>query len=303
MRSKTKPNSILLFLMSTFVVCQLLAELSRKLINYDYPIHDLRLVIICSLASGFGLCLLCMISRKFAETKSLHWIYGGSLITCITIILIPGFDNKTNVALIIPIIVSIVLILFTLKNNVSWNSVKYLITLIIFISSISLTSHYFHELIFFLIIALLLAFLFIQQAIDYSKEVEKLQAEKLLSAKLEFKLSQVQQTKKSQTINIESTGKIEKLATQDIFYCQASGDYVEIFIQNRELLFRGSLKSIADLLPHTFIKVHRSYIVNLEKVDSLKRESEHCYLHLSNQARIPVSRRMVPNVKKSLSEN
>ena len=113
----------------------------------------------------------------------------------------------------------------------------------------------------------------------------------------------MQQQKKSETINIENAGKIEKVATQDIFHCQASGDYVEIFLQTRELLFSASLKGMTTQLPATFIRVHRSYIVNLDKVISLKREGENGYLILSNDTQIPVSRRMMPKVKESLSSH
>ena len=102
-------------------------------------------------------------------------------------------------------------------------------------------------------------------------------------------------------INIHSAGKIEKVATQDVFYCQASGDYVEIDLQSRELLFSGSLKGIAEQLLTIFVRVHRSYVVNLDKVTSLKRDGENGYLILSNDTQIPVSRRMMPQVRETFS--
>jgi DNA-binding LytR/AlgR family response regulator len=148
---------------------------------------------------------------------------------------------------------------------------------------------------------MLLAYLFIQQASEYSMELESAQAEKTLRAKLEFKLEQMQQQQKSETLNIHSAGKIEKITTQDIFYCQASGDYVEIYLQSRELLYSGSLKSIAEQLPTTFVRVHRSYVVNIDKVVSMKRDGENGYLVLSNDAQIPVSRRMMPQVRETFS--
>ena len=111
----------------------------------------------------------------------------------------------------------------------------------------------------------------------------------------------MQHQQKSETLNIHSAGKIEKIATQDIFYCQASGDYVEIYQQSRALVYSGSLKGITEQLPTIFVRVHRSYVVNLDKVISLKRDGENGYLILSNQTQIPVSRRMMPQVKESLS--
>lgn len=300
-RVDNKLPSTLLLLMSTFTGCQLLAEMSRGFIDYNYPMHDLRLIGICLFASGFSMSLLSMISHKFAGTQKLHWIYGGALVTSIAILILPGFDNKTTFALILPIFVSAILLAVALKRHFSWSGTRYLAMLIIFMCSVSLSFRYFHELIFYFIVALLLTYLFVQQAKEYALEIETAQAEKALSAKLEFKLGQMQQQTKSQIINIESAGKIDRIPTTDIFYCQASGDYVEVFLHNRELLFSGSLKGIAEKLPPTFIRVHRSFIVNLEKVVGLKRDGESGQLLLSNDTKIPVSRRMMPRVKESLS--
>jgi hypothetical protein len=300
-RLKNKRDPALLFLMSFFAGSQLTVEISRGLINYEYPTHDLRLICVCLFALGFGLSLLTLLSNKFGDTHKVHWIYGGSLLTSIIVVMCPGFDIKTTLAIVVPILVSFVLIMLNLKKQFSWHAVKYLAVLGVFMCAVSITFQYFHELVFYVIVAILLAYLFAQQAKEYSMELETVQAEKTLRAKLEFKLEQMQHQQKSETLNIQSTGKIEKVATQDIFYCQASGDYVEIYLQSRELLYSGSLKGIAEQLSTIFVRVHRSYIVNLDKVISLKRDGENGYLVLSNNTQIPVSRRMMPQVKESLN--
>lgn len=301
LRVDNKLNSSLLFLMSFFAGAQLAAEISRGLVNYEYPTHDLRLIGVCLFALGFGLSLLTLLSNKFASTHKLHWIYSGALLTSVVVLLLPGFDIKTNLAIVVPILVSFILIVMNLKREFSWVAVKYLAVLGVFMCTVGFTFQYFHELVFYFLVAMLLGYLFVQQASEYSMELESAQFEKTLRAKLEFKLAQMHQHQKSETLNIQSAGKIEKIATQDIFYCQASGDYVEIYLQKRELLFSGSLKSIAEQLPTTFVRVHRSYVVNIDKVTSLKREGENGYLVLSNDTQIPVSRRMMPQVKETFS--
>mgnify|MGYP003648070421 CR=1 FL=1 len=301
LRLDNKLNPFLLFLMSFFAGLQLTVEISRGLINYEYPTHDLRLISICLFALGFGLSLLTLLSNKFAGAQKLHWIYGGALLTSIIVLITPGFDVKTNLAIVVPILISFVLIVVSLKRRFSWNAIKNLAVLAVFICTVLVTFRYFHELVFYFLVAMLLAYLFVQQANEYSIELESALAEKTLRAKLEFKLEQMQQHQKSETLNINSAGKIEKIATQDIFYCQASGDYVEIYLQSRELLFSGSLKSMAEQLPTIFVRVHRSYVVNIDKVISLKRDGENGYLVLSNDAQIPVSRRMMPQVRETFS--
>jgi DNA-binding LytR/AlgR family response regulator len=301
LRLDNKRNPFLLFLMSFFAGSQLAVEISRGLVNYEYPSHDLRLISVCLFALGFGLSLLTLLCNKFAGTQKLHWIYGGALFTSIIVLMTPGFDIKTNLAIVVPILTSFVLITVNIKRQFSWNAVKYLAVLAVFICTVLATFRYFHELVFYFIVAMLLAYLFVQQANEYSMELESTQVEKALRAKLEFKLEQMQQHKKSETLNINSAGKVEKIATQDIFYCQASGDYVEIYLQSKELLFSGSLKSMTEQLPNIFIRVHRSYVVNIDKVKSLKRDGENGYLILSNDAQVPVSRRMMPQVRETFS--
>jgi hypothetical protein len=301
LRTENKRHPTLLFLMSFFAGAQLAVEISRGLVNYEYPTHDLRLISVCLLALGFGLSLLTLLSIKFAGTHKLHWIYAGALLTCVIVLMVPGFDIKTNLAIVVPILVSFVLIIVNLKRQFSWHAVKYLAVMCVFMVTVTVTFRYFHELVFYFLVAMLLAYLFIQQASEYSMELESAQVEKTLRAKLEFKLAQMQQQQTSETINIHSAGKIEKIPIQDIFYCQASGDYVEIYLQSRELLYSGSLKSIAEQLPTTFVRVHRSYVVNIDKVISMKRDGENGYLILSNETQIPVSRRMMPQVKETFS--
>jgi len=104
-------------------------------------------------------------------------------------------------------------------------------------------------------------------------------------------------------IQINSSGKMERVAINDILYCQASGDYVELhLISNRQLLFSGSLKKLAELMPANFIKVHRSYLVNLDCIRALKSDSGNGQLILTNDNTIPVSRRMMPRVRETISE-
>ena len=64
------------------------------------------------------------------------------------------------------------LIVVNLKKQFNWNALKYLAVLIVFISTVSVTFQYFHELVFYIIVAILLAYLFAQQANGYSIELE-----------------------------------------------------------------------------------------------------------------------------------
>lgn len=61
-----------------------------------------------------------------------------------------------------------------------------------------------------------------------------------------------------------------KIKLADICYVKSDSNYVEVFLDNKKHLVRSTLKNFSDLLPeHMFIQVHRSYIVNINKIESI----------------------------------
>ena len=143
--------------------------------------------------------------------------------------------------------------------------------------------------------------MFAQHALDYARESEALQDERALRAKLELRIEQTKSQDSSQTINIESAGKIEKVLVAEILYCQANGDYVDVITSKSAFLASGSLKKMLECLPSSFIKVHRSFVVNLNQVTALQRDNGNGLLLLGSEHRVPVSRRMLPSVRESIS--
>lgn len=73
---------------------------------------------------------------------------------------------------------------------------------------------------------------------------------------------------------IRSEYRTIKLHNDEVLYIEGLKDYVKIFCTNREqpVLTRLNLKNMEDLLnPEKFIRIHRSYIINLSKVEAFKK--------------------------------
>jgi len=73
---------------------------------------------------------------------------------------------------------------------------------------------------------------------------------------------------------LKSEYKIRRINFNDIKYIEGLKDYVKVFLQNepKPILSINSLKSLEAKLPENkFMRVHRSYIVNLEKIDTIER--------------------------------
>ena len=62
-----------------------------------------------------------------------------------------------------------------------------------------------------------------------------------------------------------------RLKLDDIFYAEAMGDYVKFYTKEKMFAIHGKMKTAEERLPKDhFIRVHRSYIVSLGKIDTLQ---------------------------------
>ncbi|MCU0445870.1 MAG: LytTR family DNA-binding domain-containing protein [Microscillaceae bacterium] len=89
----------------------------------------------------------------------------------------------------------------------------------------------------------------------------------------------------------------------DILYCEADGVYTSFFLENGQtILVSKNLKEYESMLQvFRFLRVHHSFLVNLEKVERFDK-SEGGYLVLSNQSKIPVSHRKKEQVLTELAK-
>jgi len=74
----------------------------------------------------------------------------------------------------------------------------------------------------------------------------------------------------SDSIFIKRNEKMVKIMIKDIYYFEADRNYCKIYSKNRECLLVMTLKEIDEKLPKEhFLRIHRSYIVNLTHVDEV----------------------------------
>lgn len=68
---------------------------------------------------------------------------------------------------------------------------------------------------------------------------------------------------------IKSSGKQHRINFNEILYVESIKDYVNIKTLNQEYIVLDTLKSLENQLPDDFARVHKSYIVNVDKVKSI----------------------------------
>lgn len=99
--------------------------------------------------------------------------------------------------------------------------------------------------------------------------------------------------KSPKTIKVHSYGETHFLPFNEIDFVKSAGDYVEIHCAGRVFLEHHSLKAFIDKLPDKdFARVHRSTIVNLQRIQKIRSVGRgDALLSLSTGDEIRLSRR------------
>ncbi|MGZ8544857.1 MAG: LytR/AlgR family response regulator transcription factor [Flavisolibacter sp.] len=70
---------------------------------------------------------------------------------------------------------------------------------------------------------------------------------------------------------VKDNGVLKRISIDDILFLEAMGDYVKVHTLQKFHVVHATLKSIEEKLPSTkFIRVHRSYIVAINKIDYIQ---------------------------------
>ena len=96
-------------------------------------------------------------------------------------------------------------------------------------------------------------------------------------------------------VNIDR--RLIKIDIPSIYLVEAKGDYIHVKTENKNYTVHSTLKKIEEKLPDSlFLKVHRSYIINVDKIIDIEDNSV-----LIKKDVIPVSRSNRPELMKRLN--
>ncbi len=87
-------------------------------------------------------------------------------------------------------------------------------------------------------------------------------------------------------IYLKSKRKNIRALLKDILYIESLDDYVKVYFQDRFIITRENISSLEQILPKSkFVRVHRSFIVSISKVEGMTAE----YLEIGKK-QIPFGR-------------
>lgn len=111
------------------------------------------------------------------------------------------------------------------------------------------------------------------------------------------KLNAIATASENNEIYVKSFGRYTRLLLSDILYFENQGDYINVVTDKDSYVIHGSLKSVEAKINHPrFLKVHRSYIINLDKIVDIEDNS----IVISSNV-IPISRAHKPILMRSLN--
>jgi len=92
----------------------------------------------------------------------------------------------------------------------------------------------------------------------------------------EIKSDEEEQTKfpsSSRHVTLRSDRKMIKVALDDILYIESLKDYIKVITSTTTIITKQTISSIEGMLPSDmFIRIHRSYIVSMSKIESYNNE-------------------------------
>lgn len=97
-------------------------------------------------------------------------------------------------------------------------------------------------------------------------------------------------------------GATRLLGRSSVLYVKAEGDYVRLVADEGRFLVRTALSELERRWrPHGFVRVHRSYLVNLRRAAEIRPElGGGATMVLGDGSEIPIARRQVPELRRRL---
>ncbi len=116
---------------------------------------------------------------------------------------------------------------------------------------------------------------------------------------IETQIKDESNPKKNNFIFVRSDRKMVKINFSEINYIESLSDYIKIYLDNKTVVTRETISNIETKLPQNdFIRVHRSFIIAISKIESFTNE----FIEINKKA-IPISRSYKPAVLNKLENS
>lgn len=99
-------------------------------------------------------------------------------------------------------------------------------------------------------------------------------------------------------IFIRENGWLKKILIEEIEWIKAEGSYTQIFAKGKQYTLRNTVRDIMSKIPENqFIRIHKSYIINIKKVEALSSTAVKI-----EDTEIPIGRNFYPKLLKHINK-
>jgi len=110
-------------------------------------------------------------------------------------------------------------------------------------------------------------------------------------------LDEKEKLKKS-FLEIMSNRKMTKIPYDDIIYIESLSDYIKVMTINEEVVSKEKISRLSERLPDIFLRIHRSFIINTERIKERSFDEV-----LVDDVRLNIGRSYRKEVKELLNSN
>ncbi|MGH2648019.1 MAG: LytR/AlgR family response regulator transcription factor [Ginsengibacter sp.] len=115
-----------------------------------------------------------------------------------------------------------------------------------------------------------------------------------------FKMTEsdfIDQQHQNTFINLRADRKNLKIPLDDILYVESLKDYIKVVTPSKNIITKQSISSLEEMLPkNNFVRIHRSFIVAINKIESFTSDTIEIAKH-----ELPISRMYRHEVEKLLN--
>lgn len=110
-------------------------------------------------------------------------------------------------------------------------------------------------------------------------------------------LEEKEKMKKS-VLEIMSNRKLTKIPYGDIVYIESLSDYIKVITEKDEFVSKEKISNLANRLPDIFLRIHRSFIINTDRLKEIAYDEV-----LVGSVRLNIGRSYRKEVKEKLKNN
>lgn len=124
--------------------------------------------------------------------------------------------------------------------------------------------------------------------------------------RLSFFLDRILKRKNNRWIQLKADGNVKNIREKEIIYAEVNNHQITYHTLEEEITMRGTMNTILSTLgSENFSQIHRSYLISIEKIDSIKSSAPYSVTLLSktHSIELPVSRKYIKKLLELYSAN